>query len=143
MHWGGALPTVEGPLAPGGGKYFGGGTYGAGACLKLSYLAKPGPASVYLFLDEHPDSINDGIFFLDPGHFATSEQWRDLPASYHNNGAGLSFADGHTEYTPGRTRKTRLAIPFLLKNYTIGQPWTVTMRNSLDYEWMDAHMPYR
>lgn len=52
----------------------------------------PGPAETWVHLDEHPDSINDAGFF---NPRATS--WVDLPASYHNNAAGLSFADGHAE----------------------------------------------
>jgi prepilin-type processing-associated H-X9-DG protein len=44
-------------------------------------------------LDEHPDSINDGYFLINPG----ASQWGDLPASYHNGAAGFSFADGHSE----------------------------------------------
>ena len=56
-----------------------------------------------MFLDEHPDSINDG-YFLDQdaevvhgGYgFNGSFEWHDLPASYHNNSAAFSFADGHS-----------------------------------------------
>jgi prepilin-type N-terminal cleavage/methylation domain-containing protein/prepilin-type processing-associated H-X9-DG protein len=52
------------------------------------------PAMVYVFLDEHPDSINDGFFV---GQGDVRNQWTDLPASYHDGAAGLSFADGHSE----------------------------------------------
>src|SRR5688500_13901977 len=52
----------------------------------------PGPAETWVHLDEHPDSINDAGFF-NP-HIST---WVDIPASYHNNAAGFSFADGHAE----------------------------------------------
>ena len=52
----------------------------------------------FLFLDEHPDSINDGWFvFCSAADPAERGQWSDLPASYHNSAAGLSFADGHSE----------------------------------------------
>ena len=51
------------------------------------------PSSIFVFLDEHPDSINDGYFLNQPD----SQQWVDLPASYHNGGGSFSFADGHTE----------------------------------------------
>jgi prepilin-type N-terminal cleavage/methylation domain-containing protein/prepilin-type processing-associated H-X9-DG protein len=50
-------------------------------------------SSIFVFLDEHPDSINDGYFLNQPG----TQQWVDLPASYHNGGGSFSFADGHTE----------------------------------------------
>lgn len=52
------------------------------------------PADTFVFLDERPDSINDGTFFTkvdQPGYL------QDVPGSYHGNKAGFSFADGHSE----------------------------------------------
>ena len=51
------------------------------------------PADTFVFLDEHPDTINDGFFV----NRLDDYQWGNLPASYHNSAANLSFADGHTE----------------------------------------------
>lgn len=51
------------------------------------------PASIFVFLDEHPDSINDAYFLNVPD----STEWVDLPASYHNGAATFAFADGHAE----------------------------------------------
>jgi prepilin-type processing-associated H-X9-DG protein len=56
-----------------------------------SDLVRPGPSQLFVFIDESPLSINDGYFFTQPG----TGTWVDLPASYHNDGSGLSFADGH------------------------------------------------
>ncbi len=47
----------------------------------------------WVFIDEHPDSINDPGFF-NPD---SATQITDTPATYHNNACGLSFADGHAE----------------------------------------------
>lgn len=55
--------------------------------------AIPKPSQIFVFLDEHPDSINDG-YFLNNGDYS---EWIDLPASYHNGAASFSFADGHSE----------------------------------------------
>lgn len=55
----------------------------------------PQPATIFLFLDEHPDSINDGFFDTNPDINYTTYQ--DVPASYHNGAAGFSFCDGHSE----------------------------------------------
>lgn len=55
--------------------------------------AVPKPNSIFVFLDEHPDSINDG-YFVNKAYYS---EWIDLPASYHNRGANFSFADGHSE----------------------------------------------
>jgi len=51
------------------------------------------PANIFVFLDEHPDTINDGFFV----NRLEDYKWGNLPASYHNNAANFSFADGHTE----------------------------------------------
>ena len=59
--------------------------------LKQSLI--PRPAKTWLFLDEHPDSINDGYFINNP----TAANWQDIPASYHNGACGFSFTDGHSE----------------------------------------------
>jgi prepilin-type N-terminal cleavage/methylation domain-containing protein/prepilin-type processing-associated H-X9-DG protein len=59
--------------------------------LKLSDIRDP--ANIFVFLDEHPDSINDAYFL----NLADDLVWVDLPASYHNGAASFSFADGHVE----------------------------------------------
>jgi prepilin-type N-terminal cleavage/methylation domain-containing protein/prepilin-type processing-associated H-X9-DG protein len=53
------------------------------------------PSTVLAFDCEDEDSINDGIFFVEP---VPSAQWRDLPGSRHSQGSAFSFADGHVEY---------------------------------------------
>jgi prepilin-type processing-associated H-X9-DG protein len=66
---------------------------------KESDLRKPGPANTWVFIDENPDSINDGLFACagmpDPPATPVSN-WEDCPASYHGNAGGLAFADGHS-----------------------------------------------
>ncbi len=51
------------------------------------------PAMIFVILDEHPDSINDGYYLNNPD----VRSWGDLPASFHNGAGGFSFADGHSE----------------------------------------------
>jgi len=65
--------------------------------LKVSDLKFPGPSSIFSFIDEHGDSIDDGVFHLDPGQADGSIYWRNMPASYHNGAYSVSFADGHSE----------------------------------------------
>ena len=60
------------------------------------------PAKTFIFVDEHPDSINDAAFATaSTGAWDTDppggEQIIDIPASYHNKACGFSFADGHSE----------------------------------------------
>ena len=54
----------------------------------------PEPSGIFAFVEEHPDSINDG-YFLNRFY---SDQWIDLPASFHNSGANFAYADGHSEW---------------------------------------------
>jgi prepilin-type N-terminal cleavage/methylation domain-containing protein/prepilin-type processing-associated H-X9-DG protein len=61
------------------------------------------PAVIFAFIEEHPDSINDG-YFLNKGY---SSQWYDLPASFHNGGANLAFADGHQELRRWQRESTK------------------------------------
>jgi len=52
------------------------------------------PANTWVFIDENPNTINEGSFACDPND---SSKWPDAPATYHNGAGGLSFADGHAE----------------------------------------------
>lgn len=51
------------------------------------------PADIFVFLDEHCDTLNDGFFVNRLDELA----WGNLPGSYHNGAGNLSFADGHVE----------------------------------------------
>ena len=53
----------------------------------------PNPAGIFVFLDEHCDTLNDGFFM----NRLDDDAWGNLPGSYHNGAANLSFADGHVE----------------------------------------------
>jgi prepilin-type N-terminal cleavage/methylation domain-containing protein/prepilin-type processing-associated H-X9-DG protein len=57
------------------------------------------PTKTFVFVDEHPNSINDAAF----ANQCTGAEARstariiDIPANYHNGACGFSFADGHSE----------------------------------------------
>jgi prepilin-type N-terminal cleavage/methylation domain-containing protein/prepilin-type processing-associated H-X9-DG protein len=56
------------------------------------------PTGIFVLLDEHPDSINDGWFCFCTGSDPTeTSDWSDLPGSGHGGACGFSFADGHSE----------------------------------------------
>ena len=59
----------------------------------LTQAQVPKPAKTWLFIDEHPDSINDGYMVENPN----LNHWQDIPASYHNGACDFAFADGHSE----------------------------------------------
>ena len=66
--------------------------------IRVSDLVAPAPSQLWLLLDEHPESINDGSFAVEMPVNPASTSWVDIPAPYHNNGCNFSFADGHVEY---------------------------------------------
>jgi prepilin-type processing-associated H-X9-DG protein len=77
----------------------------------LKTSAMPNPANLYVMLEEHPDSINDG-YFVNNASPAIS-QYLDLPGSNHAGSAGFSFADGHSEIHKWKSRVcTMLSVRF-------------------------------
>lgn len=103
----------------------------------LQVSAIVNPAEKFLFLDEHPDSINDGYFLnnADPNGLT---YWGDLPASYHNGACGFSFADGHSEIHKWRSSATILPV-----RYTGGfQAITFSAANGgyMDRDWICYRM---
>ena len=112
---------------------------------RTSILNKPGPGKVWVFLDEHPDSINDGTFQFVPGLFPTSYAWHDLPGSLHDGGCSISFADGHSTIKKWLDSRTAQPVRLLYKywqgpasSFPVGLPTP-----SIDYAWMGSGLAYR
>jgi prepilin-type N-terminal cleavage/methylation domain-containing protein/prepilin-type processing-associated H-X9-DG protein len=73
-------------------------TYG-----KISTIRAPGPAKLWVFIDEDEYSLNDGGFAVG----MNTAEWIDWPGTYHNAACGFAFADGHSEihrWVDGRTK---------------------------------------
>jgi prepilin-type N-terminal cleavage/methylation domain-containing protein/prepilin-type processing-associated H-X9-DG protein len=113
----------------------------------LKLTAIPTPANLFVTLDEHPDSINDG--YLDDNANPNITQWpyqywNDLPASFHNGACGFSFADGHAEIHKWKS----YACTILPIKYAPGVPhipFSSDMVNvSQDISWFGSHasVPY-
>jgi prepilin-type N-terminal cleavage/methylation domain-containing protein/prepilin-type processing-associated H-X9-DG protein len=98
----------------------------------FSQSAIPQPANLFVFLDEHPDSINDG-YFVDRAH---DLEWLDLPASYHNGAASFSFADGHAE--AHRWRLARTCPP--PQPDAASLPVPILQSERADLDWVIQHM---
>jgi prepilin-type N-terminal cleavage/methylation domain-containing protein/prepilin-type processing-associated H-X9-DG protein len=95
----------------------------------------PHPVEIFVFLDEHPDSINDGYFL----NQADKHEWIDLPASYHNGAAAFAFADGHGELHRWQDASTRppshpdaAALPLDVKKKGYADFYWVLDRMSVD-----------
>lgn len=67
--------------------------------VRESDIVRPAPVNLWVFVDEHPDSINDGGFGVQMPTTATGSDtvWVDVPAKYHGGACGFAFADGHAE----------------------------------------------
>ena len=65
---------------------------------KFAQIVRPKPTELFVFLDEHPDTMLDAQFGnpLDIPIF-WQDIWFDMPADRHNQGACFGFADGHAE----------------------------------------------
>jgi prepilin-type N-terminal cleavage/methylation domain-containing protein/prepilin-type processing-associated H-X9-DG protein len=98
----------------------------------FSQAAIPRPATLFVFVDEHPDSINDGYFV----NKAYSGEWTDLPGSYHGGACSLSFADGHSELHRWESKDVRRPA----RPDSARLPFAVTDGNKGDFQWLMDRM---
>ncbi len=84
---------------------------------KNSDIVSPSPSQLWIFIDEHPENLNDGFFvtIMDGYDPRQPNSWQigNLPARFHGDASGLSFADGHAEirrWRDGRTLKARTPL---------------------------------
>jgi prepilin-type N-terminal cleavage/methylation domain-containing protein/prepilin-type processing-associated H-X9-DG protein len=102
------------------------------------------PAKTWVFVDEHPDSVNDAACAVQmPGtttdavEKATSGNIVDCPASYHNGACGYSFADGHSEIKRWRGDATSTRKPVTKMAGAANRlPATVKNGGIIDLKWM-------
>ncbi len=105
--------------------------------LKLASITQP--ANIYVFLDEHPNSINDG-YFDDGTQTAPGDpvSWSgsDTPASFHNGACGFAFSDAHSEIH-------KWLIPGTVVPVNPGGPYQAaslgTPANYTDRIWLEGH----
>jgi prepilin-type N-terminal cleavage/methylation domain-containing protein/prepilin-type processing-associated H-X9-DG protein len=97
---------------------------------RMSDLKKLSPCDTWVFVDEHPDSINDGCLFDPPD----TSSFTDMPASFHNNACGIAFADGHSEIHRWLDGVTCPPVQYIT--------WTsvgASTYNDPDFAWFEAH----
>ncbi|MGA2244684.1 MAG: DUF1559 domain-containing protein [Verrucomicrobiota bacterium] len=113
--------------------------------LKIEQM--PRTTDIFVFLDEHPDSIDDG-YFVDrdlPGNgYGSSSvpinEWSDLPASYHNGSGAFSFADGHAALHHWQNPATIVpAVAYDVSIFPLQIP-TTSPADHTDFEWVIDHM---
>jgi len=107
--------------------------------LKLASI--PQTATIFVFLDEHPDSINDG-YFDDGGQSSPDDPtpWNnpgsDTPASFHNGACGFSFSDGHSEIHKWLNRGTVCPV---VAGGAAPSPSVGSPPNYVDRIWLEGH----
>jgi prepilin-type N-terminal cleavage/methylation domain-containing protein/prepilin-type processing-associated H-X9-DG protein len=114
---------------------------------KSTEFTRPSPSATWVFLDEHPDSINDAGFFnptggaMNPTPTEASFSWVDYPANYHNGAAGFSMADGHSEIHPwkGRIKGAKLCTFLPGTTGSVGQVVLGGGSETKDRLWMWQH----
>jgi prepilin-type N-terminal cleavage/methylation domain-containing protein/prepilin-type processing-associated H-X9-DG protein len=106
-------------------------------------LNTPGPSMIYIFLDEHADSIDDGLYMLNPGYAPGQERWRNLPASYHNGAGSFSFADGHSEIHRWQVRGGLFSTVQPVRYVNTASWQSINLGVNADYEWLTDRMPYK
>ena len=86
------------------------------------------PSGIIVFMDEHPDSINDAALAVACTDADTpSAQIIDFPANYHNGACGIAFSDGHAEMHKWRNSPLKDAAveynDYLNLNVPAGASW--------------------
>lgn len=65
--------------------------------LKLTDIQNPSPSQTFVFIDENEGTMWDAQFGYPMPNYESGIWW-DMPSNRHDQGADLSFADGHVEY---------------------------------------------
>ena len=112
---------------------------------KEADMGIPGASNLFVFLDEHPNSINDAAFAVKCDARGSSARMIDWPASFHNGAGGFAFGDGHAEIK--KWLDPRTIVPHKNSNGMPSPPGGLNQAapNSKDVEWMQdrASAPLR
>jgi prepilin-type processing-associated H-X9-DG protein/prepilin-type N-terminal cleavage/methylation domain-containing protein len=70
---------------------------GSDPLIKSKYSQLPNPVQIFVFIDEHQQSIVGGSMVVtNPQEdVQNANNWWSLPSDRHNQGCNISFADGH------------------------------------------------
>ena len=101
---------------------------------KIVQLGQPGAAKSWVFLDEHPDSLNDAAFYINPYATGASAMWIDTPGGLHSGAGAYAFADGHAELKKWSEARTIFPVRYGTLN-------RISVPNSRDFEWLAERTP--
>ena len=122
----------------GGGKFFTGQPWFYNP-KKFSDLHSPSPTDTWLLTDEHPDSNDDGAFFIDPTYTGGASKFIELPGSNHGGASGVAFADGHSEMYRMKLGTVTVAASgtYVTQNYAVA----ANSAGSQDLLWFAQRTP--
>jgi prepilin-type processing-associated H-X9-DG protein len=89
-------------------------TYG-----KLSDIRAPGPANLWVLVDEDDSNLNDAAFAFG----MDQALWIDAPGTYHDGGCGFAFADGHSESHHWKSTARKIGHRTPMANQADFQDW--------------------
>ena len=117
------------------------GTGSGHAHMKLAEIRHP--TEMFVTIDTHPDSISDSVFRIVSHNTYTIWKSSGIPASYHNGGATLNYADGHAEYKKWQVESTK--PPVYRDADKMGDHIRNVMRtesDGRDFVWLSQRAPY-
>jgi len=100
---------------------------------KTTDLHTPGPSWVWVFMDEHPDSIDDGILYS--ANYAVSAL-PEIPGCQHTGACGIGFADGHAEIHKWTGKFSDQPVTYVQGG---GHPLPLSDPDNI---WLAQHTPY-
>jgi prepilin-type processing-associated H-X9-DG protein len=92
----------------------------------------------FVFIEEHPDSMNDGALFVNMYDTGLATRIIDFPAAFHALGANLSFADGSVRFRQWIDARTTPA-----PRYNSSMVLNVSSANNQDILWLQSVTTYR
>jgi prepilin-type N-terminal cleavage/methylation domain-containing protein len=104
--------------------------YGFRTVRKLTQVTDPPPARCWVFIEPHPDSIDNHRFAL----WANQDVWGELPASSHSGACRLAFADGHSEMKKWRDPAVMQPVLFI-QHWS----WGRAAKERGDHQWLVEH----
>jgi len=119
--------TAQGGCNP---NNWGGAGAGYRAYEKENQVTAPTPARLWLFDDEHADSINDGFLMFS----MTRPGFDDGPADYHSGACCFGFVDGHSELNQWQELNYWPAVMKVAWTNSINEPGS-----GKDVQWMWQH----
>lgn len=96
-----------------------------------SDIVNPSPENLFIFVDEHQDSVNDAVFASMGPATPGAYRWIDVPAAYHDGSGSFGFADG-------RAQLHQWVQPFVPPSrvFPVVSP---TPGQRLDLQWLAEH----